>query len=301
MDKLQTMQVFIEVAKQQSFSVASEVLGLSAPAASRAIAALEERLGVKLFNRTTRLVRLTEPGARFLQDAKRILEDLEEAEAAASGTYATPTGTLAITAPVLFGEKYVMPIVTDYLGKHPDVTVKIILLDRVTNLLEEDFDVAIRIGHLKDSSLYATTVGHVKKIVCGAPAYFEQHGYPETPEDLANHSIIFPARFEHTNGWYFQIQGKKELVRLNPRLRCNHNGAALKAALLGHGITTLMTYQAAEELKNKRLQRVLTEFEEEPLPVSIIHMEGRRANAKTRCFIDLATQTLRENPFLFMP
>ncbi|ABC30077.1 Transcriptional regulator [Hahella chejuensis KCTC 2396] len=300
MDKLQTMQVFIEVAKQQSFSLASEVLGLSAPAASRAVAALEERLGVKLFNRTTRLVRLTESGARFLQDAKRILEDLEEAEAAAAGTYAKPTGTLVVTAPVLFGETYIMPIVTDYLAKHPGVSVKIILLDRVANLLEEDFDVAIRIGRLKDSSLYATTVGHVKKIICGSPEYFKRYGYPEKPEDLINHSVIFPAPFEYTNGWHFQINGNKELVRLTPRLRCNHNGAARKAALLGHGLTTLMSYQAAEDLKANRLQRVLTEFEEEPLPVNIIHLEGRRANAKTRCFIDLAAKKLRENPFLFL-
>lgn len=298
MDKLQTMQVFMEVAKHQSFTAASKALGLSAPATTRAVAALENRLGVKLFNRTTRLVRLTEPGARYLQDAKRIMEDIQEAEAAAAGIYSRPAGTLALTAPVLFGEKFIVPVVTQYLADNPDVSVKLFLLDRVASLLEEELDVAIRIGHLKDSNLYATRVGYVRMIVCGSTDYFQQHGTPETPADLVDHRVIFPTPFEHVSAWQFQVNGKKELIKLNPRLRCNHNGAALKAALLGHGITRLMSYQAGEELDKGTLKSVLTQYEEEPLPVNIIHMEGRRVNAKTRSFIDLAVQTLKQNPFI---
>ena len=298
MDKLQTIKVFIEVAKQQSFSAAAEVLGMSAPAATRAVAELEGRLRVKLFNRTTRLVRLTESGARFFNDAERALADLDEAEAAASGVYTTPTGTLTVTAPVLFGEKHVMPIVNEYLGLHSGVSVKAMFYDRVTSLLEEELDVAIRIGHLKDSSLYATQVGSVRRIVCASPSYFKRRGLPRYPEDLLKHDLIFPTTFEGTTTWQFQNNGKKELLKLTPRLMCNQNAAALKATIEGHGITRLMSYQVGEDLERGTLQSVLTGYEEDPLPVNVVHIEGRRANAKVRSFIDLAIERLRANPFI---
>ncbi len=298
MDKLHTIEVFIEVAKQQSFAAAGEKMGISAPAVTRSIAALEARLGAKLFNRTTRLVRLTESGTRFLQDAKRIVDDLQEAEAAVKGVYAKPSGVLTVTAPVLFGEKHIMPIITEYLEGNPEVSVKAMLYDRVTSLMEEELDVAIRIGHLKDSNLYAVTVGQVRRIVCGSPEYFKKHGKPESPSDLKNHRIIFPATFESVNQWHFDNNGKKEIIKLNPRLRCNQNAAALKAAILGHGITRLMSYQVGEELEKGTLQSILTGYEEAPLPVSVLHLEGRRANAKIRSFIDLAVERLRANPFI---
>tara|TARA_R110001592_G_scaffold157747_1_gene388639 strand:+ start:2180 stop:3088 length:909 start_codon:yes stop_codon:yes gene_type:complete len=298
MDKLQNIRIFIEVAKQQSFSAAAEVLALSAPATTRSIAALENHLGVKLFNRTTRLVRLTEAGARFLQDAKRIIDDLEQAEAAVIGVYKKPSGTLTITAPVLFGEKHIIPIVTEYLKLHPNVAVKAMLFDRVTNLLEEKIDIAIRIGHLKDSGLYASEVGKVRRIVCAAPSYFDAKGRPNSPIDLADHEIIFPTTFETTNIWQFHNQSKKEQVKLTPRLHCNQNAAALSAVISGHGISRLMSYQIGEELENGKLQSALTEFEEPPLPINVIHVEGRRANAKIRAFVDLTVERLRSNPFI---
>lgn len=298
MDKLHTIRVFIEVAKQQSFVAAGEKMGISAPTVTRAIATLETDLGAKLFNRTTRHVRVTESGARFLEDTRRIIEDLEEAEASVRGVYTQPNGTLTVTAPVLFGEKHVMPIITEYLGFNPEVSVKVMLYDRITSLVEEELDVAIRIGHLKDSNLYATTVGQVRRIVCGAPQYFEKHGKPDQPSDLINHSIIFPTTFESTNQWPFNNKGKKEFIKLSPRLYCNQNAAALNAAILGHGITRLMSYQVGEELEKGNLERVLTSYEEASLPVSVVHLEGRRANAKIRSFIDLAVERLREIPFI---
>lgn len=296
MDKLETIKVFIEVAKHQSFVSASEQLGLSAPATTRAIAALETRLGVKLFNRTTRHVRLTEPGSRYLQDAKGIIEQLEEAEAAVAGVYTQPKGILRVTAPVLFGEKHIMPIVTEYLGIHHNVSVRTLLYDRLASMLEEEVDIAIRIGHLKDSSMYATHVGNVRRLVCGSPRYFEKHGIPSTPSDLADHNIIFPAPIEGENTWQFQKNGKKETVKLNPKLSCNQNTAALNATVQGLGITRLMSYQISEELDKGNLQCVLMDYDEEPLPVNVIHLEGRRANAKIRSFLDLAIERLRENP-----
>ena len=298
MDKLQTIKVFIEVAKQQSFSSAADALGMSAPTATRAIAELEGRLRIKLFNRTTRLVRLTESGKRFFNDMQRIIEDLEDAEASAAGVYSTPSGTLTVTAPVLFGQKHVMPIVNEYLGLYSEVSVKAMFYDRVTSLLEEELDVAIRIGHPKDSNLYATQVGTVRRIVCGSPQYFKRRGVPKYPEDLLEHDLIFPATFESTTTWQFQNGAKKELLKLNPRLMCNQNAAALKAAIEGHGITRLMSYQVGEELEKGTLKGVLIGYEEEPLPVNVVNVEGRRANAKVRSFIDLAAQRLRENPFI---
>ena len=298
MDKLDTIRVFIEVAKQQAFSTAANKLGLSAPSVTRSIAELESRLGVKLLTRTTRHVRLTESGARFLQDAQRIVEDLTEAEAMVKGIYNKPSGTLTITAPVLFGEKHVIPIVTEYLQRNPEVSVQTKFYDRVTSLVEEELDVAIRIGHLRDSGLYATEVGKVRRIVCASADYLEQNGHPDTPDDLANHSIIVPISTENTNQWSFNVNGKKEIIKLNSRLRCNQNGAALRAAVLGHGITSLMSYQIGEELEKGTLKSLLTDYEEAPLPVNIIHLEGRRANAKIRAFIDLAIERFRANPFI---
>ncbi|ABD82684.1 transcriptional regulator, LysR family [Saccharophagus degradans 2-40] len=297
-DKLQTIKVFIEVAKLHSFSSAAEVLGMSAPAATRAVAELEGRLRVKLFNRTTRLVRLTESGRRFFNSAVAIIEDLEEAEAAAAGLYATPAGTLTVTAPVVFGQKHVIPIVNEYLGLYSGVSVNAMFYDRITSLLEEELDVAIRIGHLKDSNLYATQVGSVRRIVCGSPRYFKKRGVPKCPEDLHEHDLIFPKTYEGTTTWQFRNGDKTERLKLNPRLTCNQNGAALRAAVEGHGITRLMSYQVGEELEKGNLESILTGYEEAPLPVNVVHLEGRRANAKVRSFIDLAVERLRENPFI---
>lgn len=295
MDKLHTIQVFIEVANRKGFSAAAETLGLSAPVVTRSIAELEGRLGAKLFNRTTRHVRLTQAGVRFLHDAKRIVDDLAEAEAAVKGIYTKPSGTLSVTAPVVFGEKHVMPIVTEYLDRYPDVSVKALFYDRVTSLVEEDLDVAVRIGHLEDSTLYAVNVGEVRQIICGAPQYFEQHGIPNSPEDLVHHRLIHPVTTGNVNQWPFYHQGKKQVVKFTPRLRCNQIGSALTAAVLGHGITRLLSYQVAEEIEAGRLHPILTEFEAPPLPIHLVHLEGRRVNAKTRLFIDLACERLREN------
>lgn len=298
MDKLEAMRVFVEVAECKSFVAASRRLDLSAPAVTRSIAQLEHALGVRLFNRTTRNVRLTDSGARFLEDARRILEDVEQAVAAASGSYAEPKGVLSVTAPVLFGQKHVVPIITEYLQKNPSVTVKAHFYDRVSNILDEGLDIAIRIGHLKDSSLYATQVGSVQRVVCASPAYLKKHGVPRSPSDLAGHEIIHASTVEASTTWRFESQGCKEAVKVSPRLRCSQNGAAISAAGLGLGITRLMSYQVGEEFKNGSLKRILRDYESKPLPVNIVHLEGRQANAKIRTFIDLAVARLRTNPFI---
>lgn len=298
MDKLAAMRVFVEVAECQSFIAASRKLDLSAPAVTRSVAQLENALGIRLFNRTTRHVRLTDPGNRFLDDARRILADVEQAEATASGSHTAPKGVLSVTAPVLFGQKHVMPIVTEYLQRNPAVTVNALFYDRVSNLLEEGLDVAIRIGHLRDSSVYATRVGSVKQVVCASPAYLQSHGNPTHPSELVDHEIIHASRVDPSTTWQFESRHGKEAVKVSPRLHCNQNGAAISAAKQGQGITRLMSYQVGEEFKNGSLKRILGDFESEPLPVSIIHLEGRSASAKIRSFVDLAVSRLRENPYI---
>lgn len=298
MDKFEAMRVFVEVADASSFSGASRKLGLSAPAVTRAIGRLESTMGVRLFERTTRHVRLTDSGARFFDDARRILEEVEQAEAMAAGSYAEPKGVLSVTAPVLFGQMHIAPIMTDYLQNNPSVTVRALFYDRISNLLEEGLDVAIRIGPLKDSSLYATCVGHVQRVVCASPEYLKVRGIPRHPTELSDHSIILASTVEPTTSWKFDTAVGNESVRIYPRLYCCQNGTAISAALQGFGITRLMSYQVGEELKKGSLVRILRDFELAPLPVNIVYFGGRKANAKIRSFIDLAVERLKANPFI---
>lgn len=278
--------------------MASRKLDLSAPAVTRSIAQLEEQLGVRLFNRTTRQVRLTDSGTRFYEDAQRILADVEQAEASASGSYAEPKGVLSITAPVLFGQKHIAPIVTEYLQQNSAVSVKAVFYDRVSNLLDEGLDVAIRIGHLRDSSFYATQVGNVQRVVCASPDYLQKYGVPKCPAELVNHEIIQSSTIEPSATWRFESSAGNESVKVTPRLHCNQNGTAIAAAKQGLGITRLMSYQIGEEFNNGSLVRILIDYESGPLPVNILYLEGRQANAKVRSFIDLAVSRLRANPYI---
>jgi DNA-binding transcriptional LysR family regulator len=297
MDRWQAMRIFARVAETGSFAAAGRQLGLSPPAVTRAVAALEEAIGTRLLTRTTRVVRLTEAGGRYVEDCRRILADIAEAEAAAAGAYGTPTGTLAVTASVLFGEIYVLPILTEYLDRHPAVSIRGLFLDRVVNIVEEGIDVAVRIGHLPDSGMAALRVGAVRRVVCGAPDYFARHGIPADPGELARHRIIAPTGATASLDWRFG-PGALRSVTVQPRLACNTNAAAIAAAAAGWGITRLLSYQVAGLVAEGRLQRVLADFEEEPLPIHVIHPEGRRAAARVRGFVDLAVERLRADPRL---
>lgn len=298
MNKLEAMRIFVAVAESKSFVAASRRLDLSAPTVTRAIAQLEHALDVRLFNRTTRHVRLTDSGDRYFADARRILEEIEQAEASAAGSYIEPKGVLSVTAPVLFGQKHIVPIVSEYLEHNPAVTLRALFYDRVSNILDEGIDVAIRIGHLKDSSLYATHVGSVKRVVCAAPEYLEKYGTPKNPSELASHTIIQASTVEQSATWNFESAQGNVAVKVTPRLQCSQNGAAISAVRQGLGITRVMSYQVGEELKNGSLVRILGDYESRPLPVSIIYLEGRQANAKIKTFVDLAVSRLRENPYI---
>lgn len=298
MDRFHLMAVFVAVAEEQSFAAAARRLRQSPPAVTRAVALLEEHLGVRLLTRTTRLVRTTEAGARYLDDARRILQEADEADEAAAGINATPRGHLAITAPVLFGKLYVMPIITAYQRTFLETTLSALFVDRVVNLLDEGLDVGVRIGQLPDSSLRAIRVGQVRRVVCAAPAYLEQHGVPQTPADLAGHQIIAATAISAGAEWSFAGGKQKLAIKLNPRILVNTNDGAIAAAREGFGLTRLISYQVAPELAAGQLQTVLTDYEEAPLPIHVIHREGRHRSAKVRSFVDLAVDRLRANQAL---
>ena len=298
MDRLQAMTTFVAVVDSGGFASAARKLNLSPPVVTRAVAELEERLGLRLLTRTTRVVRVTDAGARFADDCRRILGDIEEAETAATGTNAAPRGTLTLTAPVLFGHLYVTPILVDYLQRFPEVDAQCLFLDRVVNVVDEGIDVAVRIGELPDSSLQATRVGRVRRVLVASPAYLKAHGAPQRPEALVDHCIVLASAVTPVPEWRFSEAGKPLLQRLHARMRTTSNDSAIAAAVAGLGITRLLSYQVAAHLKTGALQIVLEDFEAAALPVHVVHHEGRRATQKVRSFIDLAVDTLRADSAL---
>ena len=293
MDRLEAMRVFLAVAEASSFNAAARRLGVSPAAATRAVAALEERLGARLLHRTTRAVRLSEAGAHYLADCRRILHEVEEAEAAASGAHTEPRGTLAITAPAMFGRRHVAPVAIDFLARHPEITLRTLLVDRVVDLIDEGIDVAVRIAHLPDSSLNATRVGAVRRVVCGAPAYLAEHGTPERPVDLLRHRIITFAPGVAPPGWTFYRGTRTETVNPPARLIVNTAEVAIAAAVAGQGLTRVLSYQAAPEIRAGRLRVVLDAFEPPPIPIHVVHREARVTSGRVRAFVDFAVARLR--------
>lgn len=297
MSRLHAMQVFVKVAEASGFAEAARQLNMSPPAVTRAVASLEDQIGARLFTRTTRKVKLTEAGARYYEDCHRILGDIAEAEAAAGGSYATPTGMLTVTASVLFGQDFMTPILTEYLDQNPEVAIRALFVDRITNLVDEGIDVGIRIGDLPDSSFSAIRVGAVRRVVCGAPAYFEKHGVPQHPSELSNHQIIASSSSWSSLDWRFGSE-QKLAVRISPRLSFSTYGAIIRATMQGWGLSRPLSYQIGQPLIDGQLQTILSEFEEDPLPVHVVHPEGRRASAKVRAFVDLAVDRLRASPLI---
>ncbi len=289
------MRAFIAVAEEQGFAPAARRLALSPSAVTRAISALEERIGALLLHRTTRVVRLTEAGTRFLADCKRILGEIEDAETSAAGSHAEPRGQVAVTAPVMFGRIYVAPIVFDFLAHHPQVSARTLFVDRVVDLIDEGIDVGVRIAHLPDSSLRAMRVGSVRRVVCASPAYLAAHGTPQTPAELSKLDGINFSLSAAPGQWAF-VSGETD----NPpaRLVVNSNDTAIAAAVAGHGIARVLSYQISAELRAGKLEIVLADFEPPPVPISVVYAEGRRAAAKVRAFVDFAAARLRSDDSL---
>ena len=294
MDRFHLMSVYVAVAEEEGFAAAARRLRMSPPAVTRAVAALEEQLGVKLLYRTTRFVRTTEAGNRYLEDARRILSEVDAAGEAAAGINAEPRGHLSVTAPVLFGRMFVMPGIVDYLNTYPGTEVSAVFLDRVVNMLEEGIDVGVRIGELPDSSLRALRVGSVRLVLCASPEYLQGHALPQKPQDLLDHSMIVSSAGSNVVDWRFD----SVTLRIQPRLTVTTNDAAIEAARRGLGITRLLSYQVAPQLASNDLQTVLDNYEPPPLPIHIVHREGRYASARIRAFVDLMAKRLRADKTL---
>lgn len=297
MDRLQGMRIFVQVVESGGFAGAAKLLHLSPPAVTRAVAALEAEIGTRLLIRTTRSLKLTAAGEGYVADCRRILAEIAEAEANAAGSFSAPAGAMTITAPVLFGRLYVLPILLDFLDLYPAVQTKFLLLDRVANLIDEGIDVAIRIAHLPSSGLTARRVGSIRQVICGAPAYFEAHGEPNVPDDLRKHRLIGRDGIFGGTEWQFGRQTKIR-VPIATRLICNTNDAVIDAAISGWGLSRFQSYQVARHVAEGRLKTVLQGFEQEPVPVHIVHAEGRSASGRVRAFVDFAAGRLRGDPVL---
>lgn len=289
MDRIDSATIFVAVAEQGGFAAAARRLGRSPSAVTRAVAELEARLGVRLFNRTTRAVSLTEVGARFLAGAKRVLADFDEIERAVAGEGTAPRGELAITAPILFGRLHMLPIIGEFLRGFPDVRARLVLVDRPVDLVDEGLDVALRIGELSDSSAIAIRVGAVRRVVVAAPAYLDRHGAPGRPCELSDRDVIVSAGLGATDRWLFGDAA----VPLAPRLIVTTAEAAIEAAKDGLGITRVLSYQAADALGAGTLAALFTEPESRAVPVHILYPGGRHPAPKLRAFVDFAVPRLR--------
>jgi DNA-binding transcriptional LysR family regulator len=298
MDRLYLMTVYVAVAEEQGFAAGARRLGMSPPAVTRAVAALEERLGVKLLDRTTRHVRVTEAGQRYLDDARRIIAEVDEADDAVAGINAAPRGHLTVTAPVLFGRLYVMPGIVDYLQRYPAMDVSTVFVDRVTNLLEEGIDVGVRIGELPDSSMRAVPVGRVRRMIVASPSYLEKHGAPRTPQELEQHTIVGSSGSSVPPDWRFQHGGSAQSLRLKPRLGVNNNDSAIEAVRSGFGVARLLSYQAAALLDAGELVEVLQDYATPAVPIHIVHRDSRQGSTRVRSFVDLMAERLRTDPRL---
>ncbi|WP_417541801.1 LysR family transcriptional regulator [Methylophaga thalassica] len=298
MDRLHLMTVFVAVVENEGFASAARKLRLSPPAVSRAISELETRLGVKLLHRTTRHLQITDDGQRYYKDAKQIVALSEEADDAVRGRNAIPKGLVRITASVLFGRLYVMDGLISYLKNYPEMQVDALFVDRVVNMLEEGIDVAIRIGELQDSSYKAIKVGAIRRVLCASTPYLKEHGYPKKPEDLADHRIILARGLSPSNELKFINKGKATSVRVNPFLTVSDNFSAEKAVLADMGISRFLSYQVADSLESGALKIILSEYEHPPVPVHVVHREGRYSSARTKSMIDWMVEHLRSQTSL---
>ena len=298
MDRLQTMTAFVCVAEEGGFAPAARRLNMSPPSVTRAVSDLEARLGARLLHRTTRSVRITEAGQRYLADCRRILSEIEEADRHATGVHSAPSGMVSITASVVFGRVVLMPVLLDLLDRYPDISVSTLFVDRVVHLVNEGIDVAIRIAELPDTVLRAVRVGSVRRVLCASPAYLEAHSRPGTPSELSGHQIVHFTSMAPGGDWKFGADGKGQVFRPRSRLLLNNADAAIEAAIAGRGITRVLSYMIAPHLASGRLEIVLRSYEPAPVPVHVVHKEPGQTSARVRAVVDHLVDRLRISPVL---
>ncbi|MBK7531915.1 LysR family transcriptional regulator [Piscinibacter sp.] len=295
MDRLDAMTVFAAIVDAGSLSAAGRRLEVPLATVSRKLADLESYLGTRLITRSTRRLELTEAGRDYLEACRQILEQVDEAERAASGAYANVRGRLVVAAPVVFGRLHVVPVATAFLELHPEVDVQLRLGDRNVNLIEEHVDVALRIGNLPDSSLVATPVGFVRRVVCASPGYLDRFGTPRSLNELASHRCVTFDGLDAASIWTFvSADDVRRQVPVHTRMTVSTADAAIAAAALGLGLTRVLSYQVADALRDGQLVRVLAADEPPPVPVNLIYPGQGRLPMKSRAFIDVAAGQLRE-------
>ena len=295
MDRIDAMKVFVSAVDEGSLAAAGRRLGRSPAAVSRAIAFLEAHVGAELLHRTTRSLKLSEAGERYAAACRRVLI-VEEADILAAGERSAPRGTLTITAPIITGENVLRPVLDAFVNEYPTVSVRLYLIDRPVNLIDEGIDVALRIAHLADSNFVSIRLGEVRRVIAASPRYLAQHPVIREPADLAKHRIITMTNFG-VDSWSFpppEGSSVPRTVQFTPRLVVNTVRAAVASAAEGHGVTRLFSYHIAEEITEGRLQILLSKDEDPPLPVYLLAPEGRFAVPKVRAFVDFAAPRLKK-------
>ena len=292
MDRLRAMQIFTAVAEAGSLSAASREMGVPLTTVSRRLAELEKHVGTPLMVRTTRQLALTDAGRDYLETCGSLLSELEAAEARLAGKEDTPSGELVLTAPVVFGRLHVLPVVLEYLRRYPGVSVKMMLADRVIDLVDESVDVGVRIGALPDSTMVARQAGTVRYVVCASPAYLQARGKPTTPRDLNKHDCIVFSGLETGGRWAFSGPKGSQRMRIHSRLSVNTAEAAVDAAIAGIGLARVLSYQVKNAVAEGKLRLVLEDFEGAGIPVNVLHRQGRLPQAKVKCFVTLACELL---------
>ncbi|AZO03397.1 LysR family transcriptional regulator [Mesorhizobium sp. M2A.F.Ca.ET.037.01.1.1] len=294
MDRLDAMSLFVATVEAGSLSAAARRAGVPLATVSRKLSDLEKHLKTRLLNRSTRRLVLTDAGQSYLAACRRILDEVNEAERTAAGEYSSPTGELVITAPVVFGRLHVLPVITDFLAIYPQVDVRLTLSDRITQLVEEHIDLALRIGELPDSAMVAIRVGSIRRIVCASPAYLASQGTPEKPSELAGHSCVTFEGLASPATWSFGAGKTETTIPVRSRLQVNTAEAAIDAAIAGLGLTKVLSYQADAGVRAGTLRVVLEPFESPPWPVSLVHAGQGRLPVKLRAFLDFAAPRLKE-------
>lgn len=294
MDRIDAMKIFVTAVEAGSFSAAGRALGMPLTTVSRRMADLESHLRARLLHRSTRRLVLTAAGQSYLAACKRILGDVEEAERAAAGEYAAPKGELIVTAPTVFGRLHVLPVATRFLLAYPDVDLRLVLGDRVLNLVDDHVDIAVRVGELPDSSLVARRIGTIREVTCASPDYCARRGTPQHPHDLITHDGITFDGLMPAGAWHFEANGAAIWVNVRSRLTVNAADAAIDAAIEGVGIARVLSYQIDRALRAGELALLLEEFEPPARPVSLVHAHRGRLPIKMRAFIDFALPRLGE-------
>lgn len=299
MDKLRAMQTFVAIVDSGTLSKAAGVLGSSLPSTVRTLATLEADLGVRLLNRTTRRLSLTDEGRIYLASCRDILGAIDQAEHRLRARREEPSGLLTMTAPVLFGQRHVAPALIPFLERYPKVQCRLLLLDRVVNLLEEGVDVGIRIGHLDDSNLIAQQVSRVSRVVVASPAYLERRGIPQKPADLAQENCIRFSGSGRTT-WLFQERGREQRIAIGGNLECNHGAPAIDACVAGLGVGQFLRYQVASQLAGGQLQEILHAYKVPPLPISVVYPHAGLLPSRISAFVDWIKTEFRksENDFV---